>query len=103
MWQLLRTIVEDHEVVNAANEFSLQHHRFNDAYDALKWLLARNPMPHGARSNAVGGKIFWLYVQASDILAKTPTIAVVYTFNPSEVIIHGLNTVQGAEREAGAE
>jgi hypothetical protein len=45
MWQLLRTIVEDHEVVNAANEFSSQYHRFNDAYDALKWLLARKSNP----------------------------------------------------------
>ncbi len=84
---------------NAANEFSSQHQRFCDAYDALKCLLARNPQPRDTRSNTVGGKIFWLYVQASDILAKTPAIAVVYTFNPGEVIIHGINTFSEVERE----
>jgi hypothetical protein len=96
-WTQLRTVVEDAAAQEAADSFAATVHRFDEAYDALKWLLCRTP--EIGISNDEGQHLF---IQAGDELALTPIIAAVYTFTADEVIIHGVQTFDAPEEdEAG--
>jgi hypothetical protein len=85
-WQRLRTIVEEAAAHEAADLFSKQFPRFNQAWEGLKWLLARHPTV-GYKNN-VNGTTYYLHVVAGDELAGTPQIAVVYTFDENQVVIY---------------
>ena len=89
MWQVLRTIVEQPAVQKAADKYSAKFPRFDEAWEALKWLLARSGNTLGIWQN-VGATQYRVYVQASDELALTPEIWVVFTCSDDEVVIHGL-------------
>lgn len=75
------------------DEFSASIPRFDEAMEALKWLLARNPQPDGSLRREVGDVWWTAYVQAGDALAKTPDIWVTYTFDANEVVIFGVNAL----------
>ena len=88
-WQTLREIVEELDVSEYVDLYS-DHPRFGEAWDALKWVLSRNPEPKGSalKLNAAGTP-YRAYVLASDPLANTPDIWVVYTYSATQVIIFG--------------
>jgi hypothetical protein len=91
-WLFARTIIEDHAVTNVIPLYQQQFPRFDDAYDALKWNLARRADRLGLRS-FVGGVEYRLYRQGPDPLALTPALIVVYTYTTNDVTIHGLRAV----------
>lgn len=91
MWTRLRTIVEEVEAEHAAELLAADFPRFDEAWDALKWLLCRRPGLGYSRE--AGGIEFFLYVSAPDELAKTPAIWVVYSYTDHEVIIYDLNAI----------
>ncbi|MFZ0496214.1 MAG: hypothetical protein WBE80_02415 [Methylocella sp.] len=92
MWVRLRTVVEENEAQHSVEVFSGEFQRFDEAWEALKWLLCRKP--DIGVSKTVGDWEYYLYVSAPDELAKTPAIWVVYSYTDQEVTIHGLTAVQ---------
>jgi hypothetical protein len=92
-WQTLRGIVEELDVSEYVDLFSEKFPRFDEAWEALKWLLSRNPEPKGSALKIMpdGASRYRAYVLAGDPLAGTPDIWVVYTSTDSEVNIMGVN------------
>lgn len=99
-WQTLRTVVEEHTAAAAVDGFASSLPRFSEAYEALKWLLSRNPTPAGSVSKIVDGLEWRAYVQAGDDLANTPQIWVTYTYSLIEVNIRGLHAIAKAAPSA---
>jgi hypothetical protein len=58
------------------------HERLEDAFDALKWWLARRPDSGEAQDDR-----YWLYKQRGDPEANIPALVVLYTFDDDEVVI----------------
>jgi hypothetical protein len=54
--------------------------RLGEAFDALKWWLARQP-----ESGEIIDDVNWLYMQDGDARTNIPALVVVYTFNSREV------------------
>ncbi len=90
-WFYARQIVEEQEVRDAVDQFRAQFQRFEEAFEALKWLLARKCVDVKGLSRTVYGVKYILYRQASDPLARTPEIIVLFTYNDNEVVIIGIN------------
>lgn len=87
-WQTLRGIVEELDVSEYVDLHSETFPRFSEAWEGLKWLLARNPELKGsALRRTEAGQLFRAYVLAGDPLGGTPDIWVVYTYNESEVVV----------------
>jgi hypothetical protein len=97
VWTHLREIVEENEAQHSAEVYSGEFPRFDEAWDALKWLLSRNPSI-GAHKT-VNGVEYFLYVSESDLFAKTPTISIVYTYNEDQVIVHDIRATPPKEDE----
>lgn len=87
-----RTVVRYEGVSNACDEYEKTVHRFEEAYRALEWLLARNPF----RGMKIGRSDWYVYVQDGDRAARTPAIWVLYTFTDNEVFIHALRCADAA-------
>ncbi len=90
----MRTIICNDSTNDCIDKFEKSLHRFADAFNALQWLLCRNP--------DIGHHLYdgwYLYVQAPDLLAGTPEIWVLYKFNEDEVSISALH----AERSEALE
>ena len=89
-WASLFEIAEDVSAAAERDRCERAHLRFNEAWEGLVWLLARR----GDRIGIVhtgAGREFRLYVQAGDELARTPQIAVVYSFETqTKIAIHGI-------------
>jgi hypothetical protein len=88
-WVYARTIIEELDVSVSATAFRQQFARFDEAYDALKWVLARRADRLGLH-RTVAGTEYRLYRQDRDPLAMTPALIVVYTCTPNEVTIISL-------------
>lgn len=101
-WQSLRGIVEELDVSEYVDLHSENHPRFSEAWEALKWLLSRNPEPKGSAVRVQNGRAYRVYVLAGDALAGTPEIWVVYTYNAAEVVILGVHA-QAASPEIDEE
>lgn len=97
-WERLRTIIEELDVAAQVDLWSEKFARFDDAWEGLKWLLARTPDLKEAMLWGDGSENYRAYVAAGDPLADTPDIWVVYVFTETEVVILG---VQAVERENG--
>ncbi len=82
MAQTIRTVVENlsvTEVVDAEQEI---YPRLGDAFEALKWWLARVP-----ESGELTDEVNWLYMQHGDKRAHVPTLVVLYTFDAHHVVL----------------
>ncbi len=86
-WQALRQIVEALDVSEYVDLYTEKHPRFAEAWDALKWLLARNPEPKGSWLKSGATRRYRAYVLASDQFAGTPELWVTYTYTDNEVVI----------------
>lgn len=96
----MRTIVEESAAQEAADSFVEQFSRFDEAWEGLKWLLARNPdigIKQTDANNQPTG--YRLYAQAHDELAGTPEIWVVYSVSDNEVIIYEINAQAPPEED----
>jgi len=90
MWQYLRTVVEERAAEEAANSFDEKFPRFEEAYEALKWILVREP----DRGMYKPDSPFRLYVQAGDPLAETPSLWEVYSVTEHEITFHGIHATE---------
>jgi len=88
-WFSARTIVEEQSVSADIKAFQQRYARFDDAYEALKWTLARRADQLGLRSPWKGVE-YRLYRQDGDPIAGTPSLIIVYYFDINEVTIVGL-------------
>lgn len=86
-WFSARTIVEEASVSTAVDRFTRKYPRFDEAFEALKWLLARKCETLQGGMRTVGGVTYHLYRQAADNLAGTPAIVIVYTYDDDEVVL----------------
>jgi len=73
-WSIHRTIAEHADAQLQIDAAAALYPRFGEAWEALKWLLARRADVLGYHKT-VGGQMFRIYKQAGDILAQTPAIA----------------------------
>ncbi len=89
-WLFARQVVEDHEVAERVDELCKEHDRFGDAFEALKWLLARKCSELTCLTRTVSQVEYSLCRQSGDALAGTPDITVLYTFDDNEVAIIGI-------------
>jgi hypothetical protein len=94
--------VEGQAVGKAVDGFAKKFKRFDEAFDALKWLLARKCATLEYISKKVGSTTYCLYRQASDQYAATPSITVVYTYDENEVVLIDL-TAEVATSESDQE
>ncbi len=74
-WGGIKTVVLDDAVSSIVGAQCQVYPRFQEAWDALEWLLARSASNIGRASN--GGELR-LYVQADDPIANVPAIWVIY-------------------------
>lgn len=88
-WVFARVVIEEHDVASAADNYRRQFSRFEEAYDGLKWLLARRCDRMGLY-RAVGSTNYRLYRQDSDPVAQTPSLVVVYSYDDHQITILGL-------------
>lgn len=93
MWLRARTIVEDASVTEEIETLRQTIGRFDEAYAALQWKLARQADVLGLHS-LCSGRHYRLYRQGSDPIARTPSIVVVYWYTSDEVTITGLRVSQ---------
>lgn len=102
-WQALRQIVEELDVAEYVDLFTEKHKRFDEAWNALKWLLSRNPEPKGSYIKVTAeGRRYRAYVLAGDMLAGTPDLWVVYSYTDTEVVIlsvHANEPTEDADEE----
>lgn len=88
-----KTVRVEHDAQAVADKAVSQFHRFEDAFFALQWLLARKASTLGlARIGAANGER--LYVQAGDEIAETPDIWVLFSDTPDQVIVWDLHVVK---------
>ena len=81
-----RQVVEEHEVSAKVDEFCASLHRFDEAYEALKWELARGCGDLEGKNEATfDGKVYHLYRQDGDPMAGTPNIVVLFTYDDKQV------------------
>jgi hypothetical protein len=95
-WETLRSIVEELDVSEQVDLYTEKFRRFDEAWEGLKWLLARTPDLKGAASwvgEWVGEGSFRAYAAAGNPLADTPDIWVIYSYTESVVLIMGVQAV----------
>jgi len=78
----VRTVVENVSVTEVIDDNQSTYPRLVDAYEGLKWLLARNP-----EIGEIFDDVNWLYVQAGDPGVKVPSLVVIYTFDAQTVTL----------------
>jgi hypothetical protein len=80
MPRIVRTVVEDINVSETIDAEQSIYPRLDEAFEALKWWLARVP-----ESGEIIDDVNWLYMQDGDDRANIPALVVVYTFNGYEL------------------
>jgi len=93
-WGALEVVLE-HDVASSVDDASKEYNRFNEAFDALQWLLARTPKI--GVSKKVDDVEWRLYAQSGDPLAGTPSIWVLYKCNKTQVTICAIQVIPNGE------
>lgn len=81
----LRTVVLEKAAERAHDDAVAKYPKFETAYEALEWLIARTP-ERGHRFAANDNEIF-IYAQGPDPIRHTPVICVLFTYSDSSVHI----------------
>jgi hypothetical protein len=81
----LRTVIEAQTVSHVVYMESSIYRRMEEAFEALKWWLARVP-----ESGEIVDDYYWLYKQRGNRELKIPTLVVLYTFDEDQVILFSL-------------
>ena len=87
-----RTVILDGGAASSHHEAEHSFHRFDEAFEGLERMLARNPKI-GRRMGVNEGSP-WMYSQGGDDAAGTPVISVIYTFDIDEVTIRSIHVTQ---------
>jgi hypothetical protein len=82
MSRTIRTVVENWSVTAVIDAEQAIYPRLEEAFDALKWWLARVP-----ESGEIIDDLNWLYMQDGDQRVNIPALIIVYTFNAREVLL----------------
>jgi hypothetical protein len=82
MARTVRTVVENWSVTDVIDAEQAIYPRLVEAFDALKWWLARSP-----ESGEIIDDVNWVYMQNGDKRVNIPALVVVYTFNSYEVVL----------------
>lgn len=97
-WQTLREVVEEIDVSDYVDSSKESHPRLDEAWESLKWLLARNPEPKGSALKVTARNRYRAFVLAGDFLARTPDIGVVYIVSDTQInILEAVVTVPPEE------
>ncbi len=99
-WFSGRTIVEEKIVEKKVDRFSRRFGRFEEAFEALKWLLARKCDDIGSLSRVVGDVDYSIHRQAGSAVTNTPDITVLFTYDDDEVIIIDVRAEKPEEDES---
>ncbi len=76
----MRTVVEEPIVTEIVDAETAIYPRLEDAFDALKWWLARRP-----DAGKILDDLNWIYKQAGNRDLNIPALVVTYTFDHNEV------------------
>ncbi|MBN9528390.1 MAG: hypothetical protein J0H82_19430 [Alphaproteobacteria bacterium] len=82
-----RQIVEEAAAVSAATTYESKYPRFSEAYEALKWLLARKCDSIKSSTKIYNSVVYHLYTVSADAIAKTPSITALYFFDQYQLTI----------------
>ena len=82
MARTIRTVVENWSVTEVIDAEQAIYPRLEEAFEALKWWLARVP-----DSGEIIDDTNWIFVQDGDEKIKIPSLVVVYTFDSWQVVI----------------
>src|SRR6266849_10953198 len=96
-WLKLRVVVLTEDAEMELEEARHQFARFDDAWDGITWLLARNPTPVESFTTTWNGQEFVLYGFEGDLAAKIPNMWLVYQYDDEQVTIHGINAMTASE------
>lgn len=99
-WEILRTVVEEHTAAQTVDRLTQAYPRFEEAWEGLKWLLARNPVLKGSVRKMVGTEEYRLYVLAGDAVAKTPDLWVVYTHTDAQITVLDVEAREQSDDQA---
>lgn len=91
----LREIVEEADVSAEIDTAETKFARFEDAWNGLKWLLARRgetlgEAPRGGSANTR------LYVQAGDPLADAPEIWILFKIEGEQILVSAIRFLKAA-------
>lgn len=91
--KVIRGVVQEIKVTERVDELSQTFHRFQEAYEGLEWLLARDceNLLKFSQIKTVKGKRHYLYRQAGDPIARTPDIVVLFTYDDNQVNLIGID------------
>ena len=95
-WILLREIVLDQHAQAELEVARRDFPRFDEAWDGLNWLLARNPTPTGSFPTTYKGQSYMMYGWSPHITGA-PDMWIVYAYDDVQVVIHGINAIEPAE------
>lgn len=91
-WVRTRTVVLSAKAQAFVDEHMSTAPRFRDIWEkgeGIEWFLAQNPqagIPRGPKETAK----YWLYDIAANEIAKTRPMAVLYSYDEDEVVIHSV-------------
>lgn len=77
---LIQTVIESVQVSQVVDLESSLYPRMEEAFDALKWWLARKP-----ESGSIVDDYYWVYKQLGDRDLNIPVLVVLYTFDANDV------------------
>lgn len=89
-WISARTIIEEPAVSKEVDKLCKEYSRFEDMYEAIKWLLARRCHKVERLTKEIGGVEYCLYRVAGDVVAGTPDVVLVYVYDDDEVNLLGI-------------
>ena len=89
-WLSARAIVEEDNVAREADRLRREYERFDEQYEAIKWLLARSCHELEVLAREVNGVLYRLYRIGGDEVAGTSDVTVLFTYDDNEVHLLGL-------------
>src|SRR5215217_2492370 len=96
-WIRLRTIVCELDASEEIAAACAENERFQEYWDGMEWLLARDPKPQGSFSTVVNGIEYQVYGSTGEKSAKLPDLWLVYTCTEEQVVVYGINPIEPEE------
>jgi hypothetical protein len=95
---VLTTVERQDEIADARRRYP----RFDQIWEGIVWLFARDPEPMGSFESTVHQDIRYLiYGFRGDAVARIPDMWIFYEYDDSQVRIHGINANDAPEDEEG--
>lgn len=82
------------DVSRSVDKLGRKFKRFPKAYDALEWLLARGCENLESVPAIIKGTKYHLHRRAADVIAGTPSIIIIYTYDDDTVTIVAIEAEQ---------